>query len=100
MLYVPNPYWARLASHHYQLTSLALDVPHVEPLAESDLLRHDSFHGSPHIAASTLEAQARIGTEMARLVIEYFETGKCNNSLNCPTITLDCASVPKRRRIN
>lgn len=65
-----------------QLTSLALDVFQVEPLTDSDLLRHDSFHGSPHIAASTLEAQARIGTEMAEQLIEYFETGSCNNSLN------------------
>ena len=65
-----------------QLTSLALDVFQVEPLTDSDLLRHDSFHGSPHIAASTLEAQARIGTEMAIQLIEYFETGSCNNSLN------------------
>mgnify|MGYP001200672052 FL=1 len=65
-----------------QLTSLALDVFEVEPLTESDLLRHDSFHGSPHIAASTLEAQARIGTEMAGSLIQYFETGSCNNSLN------------------
>ena len=73
---------ASMALESRQLTSLALDVFEVEPLAESDLLRHDSFHGSPHIAASTLEAQARIGTEMAGLLIEYFETGKCNNSLN------------------
>ncbi len=73
---------ASMALESRQLTSLALDVFEVEPLAESDLLRHDSFHGSPHIAASTLEAQARIGTEMAGLLIEYFETGRCNNSLN------------------
>tara|TARA_Y100000768_G_scaffold122465_1_gene90571 strand:+ start:84 stop:392 length:309 start_codon:yes stop_codon:yes gene_type:complete len=73
---------ASMALESRQLTSLALDVFEVEPLGESDLLRHDSFHGSPHIAASTLEAQARIGTEMAGLLIEYFETGSCNNSLN------------------
>ena len=73
---------ASMALESGQLTSLALDVFEVEPLAESDLLRHDSFHGSPHIAASTLEAQARIGTEMAGLLIEYFETGRCHNSLN------------------
>ena len=73
---------ASMALESHQLTSLALDVFEVEPLAESDLLRHDSFHGSPHIAASTLEAQARIGTEMAVLLMEYFETGRCNNSLN------------------
>ena len=73
---------ASIALDSGQLASLALDVFEKEPLTNSDLLRHESFHGSPHIAASTLEAQARIGTEMAGLLIEYFETGKCDNSLN------------------
>ena len=79
---VVDEFAASKALESGQLTSLALDVFEVEPLVESDLLRHDSFHGSPHIAASTLEAQARIGTEMAGLLIEYFENGSCNNSLN------------------
>ena len=65
-----------------QLRSLALDVFEVEPLVDSELLGHESFHGSPHIAASTVEAQARIGTEMATLLIEFFETGKTSTSLN------------------
>ena len=73
---------ASMALESGQLSSLALDVFEVEPLADSDLLQHESFHGSPHIAASTLEAQARIGSEMAEQIIEYFETGKCCNSLN------------------
>tara|TARA_B100000674_G_scaffold496748_1_gene527941 strand:- start:3 stop:971 length:969 start_codon:yes stop_codon:yes gene_type:complete len=73
---------ASIALDSGQLASLALDVFEKEPLTNSDLLRHESFHGSPHIAASTLEAQARIGTEMAGLLIEYFETGKCDNILN------------------
>ena len=73
---------ASIALESGQLSSLALDVFEVEPLADSDLLQHESFHGSPHIAASTLEAQARIGSEMAEQIIEYFETGKCSNSLN------------------
>ena len=65
-----------------QLRSLALDVFETEPLGQSPLLTHDSFHGSPHIAASTMEAQARIGIEMATLLIEYFQTGKTSTSLN------------------
>ena len=73
---------ASLALESGQLRSLALDVFEVEPLNDSDLLRHDSFHGSPHIAASTVEAQSRIGTEMAELLIEYFENGNCRYSLN------------------
>jgi D-3-phosphoglycerate dehydrogenase len=65
-----------------QLRSLALDVFATEPLGQSALLDHDSFHGSPHIAASTMEAQARIGIEMASLLIEFFESGKTSTSLN------------------
>lgn len=65
-----------------QLSTLALDVFDTEPLGDSPLLRYDSFHGSPHIAASTLEAQSRIGTEMASLLIEYFQTGETSTSLN------------------
>jgi D-3-phosphoglycerate dehydrogenase len=65
-----------------QLRSLALDVFDKEPLGNSPLLDLDSFHGSPHIAASTLEAQARIGMEMASLLIEFFDSGKTSTSLN------------------
>ena len=65
-----------------QLRTLALDVFESEPLGQSPLLNHDSFHGSPHIAASTLEAQARIGIEMASLLIEVFDSGKTSTSLN------------------
>lgn len=73
---------ALMALESGQLRTLALDVFESEPLGRSPLLNHDSFHGSPHIAASTLEAQARIGTEMASLLIEFFETGKTSTSLN------------------
>ena len=65
-----------------QLQSLALDVFESEPPGISPLLKHESFHGSPHIAASTLEAQARIGIEMASLLIEFFDSGRTSTSLN------------------
>ena len=65
-----------------KLSSLALDVFDNEPLGDSLLLEQDNFHGSPHIAASTIEAQDRIGTEMASLLIEFFDKGKPSYSLN------------------
>ncbi len=65
-----------------QLRTLALDVFETEPLLDSVLLSHDGFHGSPHIAASTIEAQSRIGTEMASLLIEFFESGQPSTSIN------------------
>lgn len=54
------------------LASCALDVFEVEPVGDSPLLQHPNFHGTPHIGAATLEAQARIGTEMAELLIGHF----------------------------
>jgi D-3-phosphoglycerate dehydrogenase len=54
------------------LTSCALDVFEVEPATGNPLLQHPNFHGTPHIAAATLEAQGRIGIEMADLLIGFF----------------------------
>ena len=73
---------AAMALQNGQLQTLALDVFDREPLGDSELLSLDGFHGSPHIAASTMEAQRRIGTEMTSLLIEYFETGSPSTSLN------------------
>ena len=53
-----------------QLSSVALDVFENEPAIENPLIAHENFHGTPHIGAATKEAQARIGIEMASLVIE------------------------------
>ena len=54
------------------LSSCALDVFEKEPQINHPLLQHPRFHGSPHIGASTQEAQKRIGFEMANLLIDYF----------------------------
>jgi len=65
-----------------QLSSLALDVFEVEPAINNPLLLHENFHGTPHIGAATKEAQARIGIEMANLIIEHFEGNKPKTALN------------------
>ncbi len=54
------------------LSSCALDVFENEPETTHPLLNHPRFHGSPHIGASTREAQKRIGFEMANILIDYF----------------------------
>lgn len=46
-----------------------LDVFASEPRPEVQLLMHPKLSLSPHIGASTLEAQERIGTELAKQVI-------------------------------
>jgi len=65
-----------------QLSSLALDVFEKEPAIDNPLFAHENFHGTPHIGAATKEAQARIGIEMASLIIETLNGNKPNTSLN------------------
>jgi D-3-phosphoglycerate dehydrogenase len=51
------------------ITSAALDVFEVEPLPENyKLVQHENFHGTPHIGAATLEAQHRVGLDIAKAV--------------------------------
>jgi len=53
-----------------QLSSLALDVFENEPVdASSPLLQHPHFHGTPHIGAATIEAQRRVGLDIADAVL-------------------------------
>lgn len=49
-----------------------LDVFENEPTPRADLLTHPRISLTPHIGASTNEAQERIGTELANLIIDYF----------------------------
>jgi D-3-phosphoglycerate dehydrogenase len=54
----------------------ALDVFENEPTPNKRLLNHPKIAATPHIGAATLEAQDRIGLELANLIVESF--GKKN----------------------
>lgn len=47
----------------------ALDVYEVEPPVRLDLVRHPRVIATPHIGASTAEAQARVGLEVAEILL-------------------------------
>jgi len=55
----------------------ALDVFENEPTPNKRLLNHPKIAATPHIGAATLEAQDRIGLELANLIVESF--GKKTN---------------------
>ncbi len=58
------------------LAGAALDVFADEPRPREDLLNHPRISVTPHIGASTLEAQARIGLDLADLIIAFFGDDK------------------------
>ncbi|MDF2430546.1 MAG: D-3-phosphoglycerate dehydrogenase / 2-oxoglutarate reductase [Mucilaginibacter sp.] len=51
----------------------ALDVFSNEPTPRTDILTHPKISLTPHIGASTNEAQERIGLELANLIIDHFK---------------------------
>lgn len=53
-----------------------LDVFDNEPTPRQAILVHPKVSLTPHIGASTNEAQERIGTELANLIIDFFKTAK------------------------
>lgn len=55
-----------------KIAAVALDVFENEPNPRKELLNHPKIACTPHIGAATLEAQDRIGTELAKLIITKF----------------------------
>jgi len=55
-----------------QVAAVALDVFENEPNPRKELLNHPNIACTPHIGAATLEAQDRIGEELASLIIGQF----------------------------
>jgi len=60
----------------------ALDVFEKEPLKESKLLELDNFTCTPHISASTVEAQLQVATDLYNQLKAYFIDGEMINVLN------------------
>ncbi len=54
------------------VASAALDVFEHEPTPKKELLSHPLIACTPHVGAATLEAQDRIGEELASLIISEF----------------------------
>lgn len=59
-----------------KVAGAALDVFAEEPPTYWKLVQHPNVIASPHIGASTKEAQARIGAEVAEKLIEFAKNGK------------------------
>ena len=67
----------------------ALDVFETEPPADWSLARLPQVIATPHIAASTEEAQELVGTETAATVRDFLRDGMVRNAVNFPSIHPD-----------
>ena len=67
----------------------ALDVFETEPAKEHALFGTPNFIATPHLGASTLEAQENVAVQIAEQMADYLLTGAVSNALNTPSISAD-----------
>lgn len=67
----------------------AFDVFAEEPAKENLLFGTKNFVATPHLGASTLEAQENVALQVAEQMSDYILTGAVTNALNMPSVTAD-----------
>ncbi|MDR1695659.1 MAG: phosphoglycerate dehydrogenase [Endomicrobium sp.] len=69
-----------------KVAGAALDVFVKEPPEDWSLIETENIIATPHLAASTEEAQVKIAVEMSEVIIDFFTKGLIRNAVNVPTV--------------
>ena len=68
----------------------ALDVFDQEPpSADNPLVVSDKTVCTPHLGASTKEAQDKVAIDIANQIVDFFKNGVVKNSVNAPSVSLE-----------
>ncbi len=78
-----------------QVGGAALDVFTEEPAKASPLFGTPNFISTPHLGASTSEAQVNVAIQVAEQMADYLVSGGVTNALNMPSLSAD--EAPKLR---
>jgi D-3-phosphoglycerate dehydrogenase / 2-oxoglutarate reductase len=65
-----------------KVAGAALDVFEHEPPGELPLAKHPAVLSTPHLGASTEEAQERVAVDIAQQMIDYLKNGSIRNAVN------------------
>jgi len=71
------------------IAGAALDVYAVEPAREHPLFGHPHVVATPHLGASTREAQENVAIQIAEQMSDFLKRGAVSNALNSPSVTAD-----------
>src|SRR6185437_4294895 len=74
-----------------QVGGAAFDVFVEEPAKANVLFGAPNFIATPHLGASTNEAQENVALQVAEQISDYVLTGAVTNSLNSPSVSAEDA---------
>ena len=72
-----------------QVGGAALDVFATEPATDSPLFGTPGFISTPHLGASTSEAQVNVAIQVAEQVSDFLLLGGVTNAINMPSLTAE-----------
>ncbi len=72
-----------------QVGGAALDVFVQEPAKESPLFGTPNFVSTPHLGASTSEAQVNVAIQVAEQMADFLVSGGVTNALNMPSLSAE-----------
>lgn len=70
-----------------KVAGAALDVFETEPFVGHKLLTLPEVIATPHLGASTIEAQESVAIDVSRDVVNYFNGGTVRNPVNLPSVS-------------
>jgi D-3-phosphoglycerate dehydrogenase len=85
----------RVALDSGHIAGAAFDVFSTEPATENPLFGHPRVICTPHLGASTMEAQENVALQIAEQMSDYLMRGAISNAVNFPSITAE--EAPKLR---
>lgn len=72
-----------------QVAAAALDVFAEEPATDNPLLELENMVATPHLGASTTEAQEKVAEQVAEQMADFLISGAVTNALNMPSVTAE-----------
>jgi len=72
-----------------QVGGAALDVFETEPATDSPLFGTPNFISTPHLGASTSEAQVNVAIQVAEQMSDFLLLGGVTNAINMPSLTAE-----------